>query len=336
MTPLTSKKYLGVDIGSSGIRIVEIANEGRRARLLNYGCAKIHANLDLSLSTKKSQELVQGAIIRIKKQAKFSTNKAFGVIPGFFTVNEVFGFDVDIPKKTIEAWITKNIDVSKLDPDVFIKWQQLANPAKQRLDILANAVSKNIISRYKNVFRKAGLKLIGLETTYHALGRSLVGYDELPTLVIDIGEKFTDTTIMHNGTPHTSNSINYGSGNISDTIAQQLNLTRSQAEQFKKDSNFSYSAEIRSQHKQLGQDLRQTLSDFLHQSKTNKVDKVIISGGGSQDKKLTTAIGKSLGMKIFTGNPWSRITYREEIKPWLAEIAHQYPVAAGAAMKGIE
>jgi len=335
MTPFKPKKYLGVDIGSSGIRMVEIANENGRARLLNYGYADIPENIDLSLSTKKSRELIQRAIGKIKKQAKFSTNKVFGIIPGFFTTSQIFSFDVNTPKETIEAWISKNIDVSKLDSDVFIKWQKLTTPTKQQ-NILASAVSKNTISHYKDIFKGAGLKLIGLETTYHALGRSLVGYDERPTLVIDIGKNFTDATVIHNGAPYVSNSIDYGGGNISNTITQQLNLTHGQAEQFKKDANFSYSADIILQHKQLGQDLQKTLSKFLRQSKINKVDKVIVSGGGSRDKKLTSVIQKSLGMKIFTGNPWGRIVYRKEIESLLTEITHQYSIAVGAAMKGVE
>jgi Tfp pilus assembly PilM family ATPase len=344
---LGSKRYLGVDIGSSGVRVVEIENKDGKAKLVNYGYVDLADPIDLSLASVESEKIVLKALVGIRKEAGFSTRKTFGAIPGFLTVNRTFNFDKSTPDSVIRLWVEKNIiSDGFLGKDVVVNWQRIGKNGKSRsLTILASAVSKDLIRKYKTVFKKADLRLLGLETVYHSLARSLVGYDNCPTLVVDIGESFTDFLVVCKGVPYVLESVEFGGGKTTALLAKNLHIEKSRAEQFKKDYHLFFSArdknsflynEVWLYGQSLELEVKKVWSDFLRKFGGIKIGKVILTGGCSRDENLFSFFEKSLGIKAFAGDPWGRIICRREIRPMLNEIAPQFSVAAGAAMKGLE
>lgn len=342
---LKAKKFLGVDIGSSGVRVAEITQRGNRVWLANYGYTTLPQKIDTSLASPKERQLVQKAINEVCRRAKFSTDKAYSTIPGFHTSNQIFHFDQQAAKEVVESWVKKNLPTRHLGQNVLIKWHKTyPAPKKGGQAIHASATSKDIINHYQDVFRNTYLNLQGLETNYQALGRSLAGHDHRPTMIIDVGDRHADIVITQHGRPLITKSIEFGGREITDLLARYLNIDKQEAEQFKKDQRSAKSSginnpldkELAAQRTQLKSELRNILAEAMRKNKNAKVDKIIVSGGYAFDQEFIAWLEKSLGIKAYPGNPWSRIAYPEEIKPFLAEIIHYFPIAVGAAMKGME
>ncbi|MFH2105079.1 MAG: pilus assembly protein PilM [Parcubacteria group bacterium] len=337
------KKSLGVDIGSSGVRIAEITRRGNHAWLTNYGHTTLPQKINTDLASDRECQLVQNAINEICRRAKFSTDKAYSTIPGCYTANQTFHFDQQAAKEVIESWVKDNLPVKHLGRDILIKWQKIHPSTKKGCQtIQASATNKDIIERYQNIFHNTYLNLQDLETNYHALGRSLAGHDHRPTMIIDMGDKYTDVTITQHNHPIITKSIEFGGGQITAALAKHLNIDQNQAEQFKKDRQIlnppgkdSPLTKIFSvQREKLKSELRDLLAEALR--KKVKVDKIIISGGCAGDQEFVAWLEKSLGVKVYPGNPWSRVVYQEDIRPLLAEITQYFPTAVGVAMKGLE
>ncbi|MBU1178014.1 pilus assembly protein PilM, partial [Patescibacteria group bacterium] len=332
-----------VDIGASGARIAEITERDHHAWLSNYGYLAFPQAIDTSLPSNQERQTVQKALSEICRQAKFSTTKAYSVIPGHCAANQIYNFDQQTPKTVIESWLADNMPTKHLGASPLIKWQKINTSTGGKTDTVhASAAAKHVISHYQNLLKGAGLDLQGLETVFHALGRSLAGSDHRPAMIIAAGNKNTDVIITQHGHPLITHSLEFGGQEITNTIAKHLNIGIKEAEQFKKDrqltatgnNNDSLDQAITKKREQLQQELREILAAALR--KNIKVDKTIVSGGCAYDQEFVSWLEKSLGIKTYPGNPWGRVAYQNSIKPLLAEISHFFPVAVGAAMKGLE
>lgn len=336
------KKILGVDIGSSGVRLAEITKRDNHAQLTNYGYLNFPRPINTNLASSSDRQIAHQAINEICRRAKFTTTRAYSTIPGHCTINQLFNFDRQTPKEVIESWLKNNMPAQHFDSTPLIKWQKIdIGTGKNRSTIHASAADKNVINNYQSLFKETALDLQGLETTYHALGRCLAGSDRRPTMLIDAGDQHTDITITQHGYPLITHSVKFGGNQITAQLAKHLNIDSDQAEQFKKDRQVAVSTEEDSlsqitnkQREKLEVEIREMLTEALR--KNIEVDKIIVSGGCAGDKEFTTWLERALNIKAYSGNSWGRIVHRSTIKPLLEEITHYFPVAVGAAMKGLE
>lgn len=244
------KSFLGVDIGSGGIKIVELRLEKNRPVLFSYGLTSnkqdVHkllsneekniANLLGSSSEKKEQaisssdqladaqiEKYANSIKTICKTARIISKTAVVSLP----VSSVFHAVVTLPivKKDELDHLVK-AEVKKLLPmpleEMALDYQVLKGVGEEKSQrILVNAVPHKMIEFYSKVFQKAGLSLEALEPESTALARSLVGRDQAVAMVIDIGSERTNFFIIDQGVPITHQSIESGGDKI-DKILQNI------------------------------------------------------------------------------------------------------------------
>jgi type IV pilus assembly protein PilM len=216
-------------------------------------------------------------------------------------------------------------------------------PTKTYLKVLLTAALKKNVNRYVSIFKRAGLELLGLETESFALERSLVGWEEAPVMIVDIGAITSDIIIVEKGIPVLSRSVDAGGATITSLLAKNLNVDAKRAEQFKRDIGFQGGA---------GQDVPKVIQDsiepivneikycfdlFLSQeAKNKKVEKIVLTGGSAFLPNLPNFLSQLLNIKVIIGDPWARIVYPLELKPVLDELGPRLAVAVGLAMREIE
>ncbi|MDO9509888.1 MAG: pilus assembly protein PilM, partial [Candidatus Magasanikbacteria bacterium] len=240
------KSYLGVDLGSHGIKIVELKQEKNRPVLFTYGSSSERKNIHKLFSVKEKtatdlvkdktseSKFVEGVISledqkqifeyaadlkAVCKVSKVISKSATASLP----ISSVFHAVVNLPnmdKKEFDAVL--KAEVKKLMPypiDEMVLDYQVINNGKKNQRVIVNAVSKKLVTFYTQVFTKAGLMLEALEPESIALARSLVGRDDAVTMLIDMGAERTNFFIIDQGVPITHHSLNIG-GNKIDTILQ--------------------------------------------------------------------------------------------------------------------
>lgn len=229
------------------------------------------------------------------------------------------------------------------EPAAVVKTANAFSPTKTYLKVLLTAALKKNVNRYVSIFKRAGLELLGLETESFALERSLVGWEEAPVMIVDIGAITSDIIIVEKGIPVLSRSVDAGGATITALLAQNLNIDTKRAEQFKRDIGFQGGT---------GQDVPKVIQDsiepivneikycfdlFLSQEvKNKKVEKIILTGGSSFLPNLPNFLSQLLNIKVIIGDPWARIVYPLELKPVLDELGPRLAVAVGLAMREIE
>lgn len=359
---MSSKKnnYLGVDLGSASIKIVELEAVKGVPRLVTYAYVDQLFNW---MQNDSVEELgrAAGTLKALIQQSKAGATKAMAALPSFAVFSSLISLP-EMNKKDLEAaiqWEAKKIiplpleevilDYKILDKkntsgdnftNVTTKIEnEIAPDVKEgkNLRILLTAAPKKLVHKYLQIFKAADLDLIGLETESFAMGRSLIGRDPASVMILDMGSNTSDIMIFESGVPVLSRSVNYGGENITVAIAGSSGMNRAQAEQFKMDlaaSATEFSPQIKEVLAAIINEIKYSLELYVNQNQ-KRVEKMIVTGGSSLLNGLSQYLEGQLGIRVFIGDPWARVSYPTEIKPLLDEIGPRFAVTIGVAMREI-
>ncbi|MFA5135062.1 MAG: pilus assembly protein PilM [Patescibacteria group bacterium] len=214
--------------------------------------------------------------------------------------------------------------------------------AKASIKVLLTAAPKNLVNRYVELFKEAGVQLIGLETESFALERALIGNDQNPVMIIDIGNEAASLTIFARGVPIHNRSIDIGGTTITKAVAQATGLAEEHAEQFKRDMNGSLDDESVEKLPQqvkyvvhsVVNEARYIINYYERQNK-QKVSKIILTGGSSYFMDLPDYLQKIFNIKTYIGDPWARVIHPVEIDSLLRQLGPRLAVSVGLAMREI-
>ncbi len=364
--------YIGIDIGTAGIKIVELLNDQGKPRLATYGYLDEPINVVRSDSPEAHAKAVQ-VIKEIFKQAKVGTNRVISALPSFSVFSAIISLPNMSRKELVSAvrWEAKKFVPMPIE-EMILDWKVLdeqtndgapskaesaptdkkagepAAPGKN-LNILLTAAPRNLVQRYLNIFKELNVKLVGLETEAFALERSLIGHDKSAVMIVDIGGLNTNVCVMRDSIPLLNRSIDVGGETITRTIANGLNVDLERAEQFKRD--FGMSTDESGGQQQIPKTIEFVISSIVNEIKycfnlyhnqslgptdANKaIEKVILIGGSAFLPSLPEYLSKVLNMRVYIGDPWARVAYPEELKPVLTELGPKLAVAIGLAMREI-
>jgi len=229
--------YLGVDLGSSSIKVAELINYKGRPRLSTYGFTeKSPAHISETGLISDTDEAA--AIIKdIVKKSKVTSTKVVAALPNFSVFTSILTLPALNKRELASAisWEAKKIIPLPLE-EIILDWKiieefetggnvaedqntdknivQQANPfrkifskPRKNVRILLTGASKNLIRKYVEIFNKANLNLLSLETESFALIRSLIGSDKSTVMVVDMGASTSSITIVSRGVPMLTRSL---------------------------------------------------------------------------------------------------------------------------------
>ena len=376
----TSSSYLGIDIGTTSIKMVELEGYKGQPKLRTYGYADITSNV-LRGSVEKNNKAIADYINLIAKRSKVRTKQVVAALPTFSVFNFIINLP-NMPKKDLEAaikweakkfiplpieemildWKILNKEdvlsekkgvVSVLNKKEEVKEEAKEVPKKEEVKeeviktrsrnyrILLTAAPKNLVSRYIDIFKKAELNLLSLETESFALSRSLLGSDKSIVMIVDLGATTTDICVVEDGVPILNRGIDTGGEFITKSIMNSLNISLDRAEQFKRDFGLA----ISDSQKSVPVIIKKSLDFIINEIKyafelyqrqgENRIDKIVLSGGSAFLPNLPNYLSDLLGLPIIIGDPWDRIVYPLDLKPLLTEIGPRMAACIGLAMRDI-
>lgn len=345
------KSFLGIDIGASSIKMVELeAMADRVPRLVTYGRAEAAANF---AKTDSEQDVVRisNTVKEIAKRAGMTSKKVVSALPSFTVFSSVISLPALAPKELAEAI---KLEARKFVPlpveEMILDWKLLSEPVSvqpkkeesKNIRVLLTAAPQNVVKKYLDIFKRSNLELLSLETEAFSLERSLVGGGDEVVMIVDMGAITTDICVIERSIPILSRSIDVGGYTITKAIMQSLNIDVKRAEQFKRDIGLSVSQgsstgilkTIESTLSPIVNEIKYTFNLFQSQSPKG-IEKIILTGGSSYLPRLPQYLENIFQIKVYIGDPWSRVSYPVDIKPILDEIGPQFAGAIGLAMREI-
>lgn len=348
---LISQSSLGVDIGTTSIKVVELGKGGKRPELKNYGILETYnhlerGNMAIQTSSLKIAETDTAELLKsLIKQARFSTKNAVASIPPFSAFITLF----ELPQMTDqEVSKTMNFQISQYIPmpldEVSIEWRKVGERQDDqgfvKQQILLVSIPNETVARYKNIFRTAGLNLTALEVESQSLIRSLAFSADEPILLVDIGSRSTDIIVISEGEMRYNHQTDYSSSSLTYAIAQGLGINVKRAEKLKKDKGLlggqtSELSTLMIPHLDaIINEIRRAQNKY-EQAFGNKIGFIALSGGGAKLLGMEKYIESKMGLPVSISNPFSLLDYPANLEPIIKDIGPSFSVAVGLALKDL-
>lgn len=339
--------FLGIDIGDSSLKMVELKKKNRQIHLSNYAFSENVA--EVNFMKVEDVNYLARAINKVRTEAGITAKKVTASLPTFAVFSSIINVN-NVDKKTMAEAI--NEEAKKVIPlpleEMTLDWKIVPDengkiPTKGNLQVFLTGSPKKLVRKYIDIFKAAKLELASLETETFSLVRSLVGDDKSTVMIVEIGANSTDLFIVKESIPVLNRSLAVCSSTVTRVLAEKLGLSFAQAEQFKFDLSVTLSVDAKEELPQL---LAKTLEpivtemeymlDFFRAQNKGDVEKIVLSGGGAMLLNLAEYLSKRLNIKVIVGDPWNRVRYPEELRPVLSEVGPRLAVAIGLAMREIE
>ncbi|XLQ19903.1 MAG: type IV pilus assembly protein PilM [Candidatus Moraniibacteriota bacterium] len=339
--------FFGLDISDLSIKVLQITHHGEYDDVYGFASEKIPAGI-VNNGDITNFDVVLGAIDRARKKAGISARNVICSLPEsksflrIVTIPNMKDEEVaEAIKWEIEAAIPLSID------QVYYDWQVLdrrLTKDKKQMDVIIVAVSKDFINRYIKMLRRAGLTAYGFEIESVAQSNSLLRDDEkgATTMIIDIGDKGTSFVVTVDNIPVFTSSIPLSSEAMTKTIEQTFGITYSEAENIK--ITYGVGSVLKNDH--VFQATKAVMENFAGEAQksidfylnglnyTDKIDKIIMCGGGARTLGIAPYLSRRLGYNIELGNPWVNVNFKS-VPPINREASVQYATVIGLASKSI-
>lgn len=330
-----SKRKLGIDIGTSSIKLVQLRKEAEQYFLETYGIVKVA----YQTAAKMEFDVISETAAILKKlltQSRVTTKRVIASLPNnivFVSVIEMPAMSAKELRSAIE-WEAQRYVPMPLS-EVTLSWSALEAERGKPQKVLLTAVPTSVIDNYLKMFKLAGLEPQALEIEALALIRSLVADRKDCLLIVDIGARTTSLNLVDKGFLQVSRNLAIGGETISTAISNSLHVSFNRAEQFKKDLGMTGEAQ------QIPQTIHPVLDEIktetsqlikLYESSGGKVQEIILAGAGAQLPGLPAYFADLLA-KVSVGDPLKFISYDPQVRANLLQVSQSLSVALGLGMR---
>jgi len=343
------KNVIGIDIGSSSIKLVELIEGKNGFKLQN-----------LAISSLPPEAIVDGAFMdsvtiidTIRDLLTTSKVKTKDV------VTSVSGHSVIVKKILLpfmtEAELEESIrwEAERYIPfdinDVNIDFQTFgANPENPEvMDVVLVAAKKDIINDYVSVIMEAGLNPVIIDIDAFALENMVainyeIGKEEV-VAIVNVGASITNINILKDNVSGFTRDIFKGGNQITEDIQRQLHVDYDEAEKIKVGSKVDVTARsivqnlLKTASESLAVEIRNSLDFFQSTTTYEKISKFYLSGGGSKIKDFDILLQQEIGIPVEIVHPFTKIEYNEKNfdVEYLREIGPTMAVGVGLASRRV-
>ncbi len=354
-------RVVGIDIGTSSIKVVELKKEGGRVVLDTYGALALgqyNEGGHIGQVTNLSVELLTKALVDVLQEAKItSTNIVLG-IPSVSCIIFTLQLPTEIEEKDLSTVIPS--ESKKFIPvplaDVSLDWYVLprredsGNEARvlsetgnaATMSVLVVATLNDTLAKYVDVAQKAGLPVDSLEIEVFSHIRSVMTRELYPVMIVDIGASKTKLTIVEHGIVETFRLVNKGSQDMTLAISRSLELSFEQAENLKKENGLISPPE----YPRLAESVKIQLSDIFqetnaailgYEKRYNKnIGKIIFTGGGAMTHGLLDYAEQSFASELVIADPFVKVEAPVFLSGVLKKTGPEFSIAIGLALRKIQ
>ncbi len=356
------QSIIGIDIGSSSIKVVQLRKKNGKAVLETYGELALgpYAGLEIGRATNLPQDKIISALVDLMKESNVTTKSAGISIASAASLLSFIRMP-DMEQKQLATMIP--IEARKYIPvpisEVALDWWIIPRednafsefekapapgdtPKDKMVDVLLIVIHNDVLSRLTQISQGAALDTSFFEAEIFSSMRSVVDQSLESQLVFDMGAGSTKLYIIERGILRSSHTVNRGSQEITLAISRSLGKTIGDAEHIKRTIGISAEPDNKSVSEIINLNLDYIFSETNrviagYQQKYNKsVSKIILTGGGSLLKGLLEAARTRFQTEVVLGDPFSKTEAPAFLEPVLRNAGPEFAVAIGIALRKLQ
>lgn len=346
--PTKETSVVGIDIGSSSLKVVQLRKEHGKAVLETYGELALgpYGGGEVGQATNLSAEQITETLKDLLREAKVTTTSAALSIPyarSLLTlVTLPYREDPEEQKTVVELEARKYIPVpiTEVQLDWFIVPDSEPLPEgkkKESVQVLLVAVHNDELKLLQNIVTGAGLVSSFYEIEIFSTIRAVVQEPVKVVMVLDVGASTTKAYIVERGVVALSHAISAGSQDITRAISVSQNVPIKNAEALKKQVGLT-GAGGESPELVFGRifaEARRVLLQF-ETAHRKPLSTIVLTGGGGVTKELGTYARKFFSIDVQVADPFARTEAPAFMRTVLQEIGPEFSVAVGLALRKLD
>src|SRR5512134_2505583 len=345
-----SKELIGLDIGSSSVKMAHVKAVGAENRLRKFGVFPLPADAIVDGAIMDHGAVVEG-IKTALRELKIHEKEVAISLSGHSVIIK----KVQLPTTTAEE-LEESIqwEVEQYIPfdikDVKIDFQVIG-PLKDdpsKMDVLLVAAKTDLINDYMSVVRDAGLvpRLVDIDSLAAGTAFELTHpvSDEQVPMVVHVGASFLNITTLHAGVPLFTRDVPMGGGMYTSEIQKQLAVGFETAEEYKtgrKDpaERATKLAEImKTVSTLLATEAQRSYNFFSATYPDRLVTKVFLTGGAARSSFLKEILAEKIGVDVEIFDPIQGLSVDEKsVDPAVvSQFNTSATVSIGLALRNLE
>jgi type IV pilus assembly protein PilM len=346
-----TSSVIGLDIGSSSIKVVQLRKEKGAAILETYGELSLgpYGGAQVGQATSLSADKIAETLRDLLREANVTTTDTAISIPfsrSLLTLVELPRAKTPEEQKTIvelEARKYIPVPVTEVQLDWFVVPDAIpeGKELQPKVKVLIVAVHKDELTLLQKVIAGAGLVADIYEIEIFSTIRSVIDEPVKPVMVIDIGASATKIYVVEHGVVAMSHNIPQGSQDVTRTIASASGQSISKAEALKKEYGFgsvdnTYDKKtIEAVFSHIFEETKRALTQF-ETSAEKPISSIVLTGGGGVTKDLSAYARQFFSVEVKVSDPFAKVQAPEFMRPVLREIGPEFAVAVGLALRKLE
>lgn len=357
--PKKGASALGIDIGSSSIKLVQLKKKGGKATLETYGEISLgpYAGFEIGKSTSLSADKIAEALRDLMTESNVTTNSCGLSIP----VNSSLITFIKLPKtveKQLETVIPLEarkyipVPISEVslnwwvvpeEEETFSEFQNSeAKKQDQSINVFLAAIHNDALERSKKIIKSLALESSFFEIELFSNIRSSLGQSLQAQMIFDMGASSTKLYIVERGVLRDSHVIDKGSQDITMAVSKSMEIGFEEAERMKR----TYGVASGDKDKNLAE-ITSLMLEYIfsessrillnYQKKYNKnVGKIVLTGGGVNLKGVRDYAQKFFQIESVIADPFSKVEFPAFLDDVLKTAGPEFSVAIGIALRKLQ
>lgn len=340
------RSSLGIDIGSTSIKLVQLSLKNNKIILDTYGAIATgpYADMPIGSNAMPSPEKIGEAIKELIKECKVDVNNIAVSLPTSAALLKDISIPASVTESEMKTVVSTEARLVVPVPinDVDIDWLPLPSDIlpensnrPNRKNLLLVAVSHETQKRIASYAGFAGISPRTYEIEVFSSMRSVYTHERAPIVLVDLGASHIKVSIIHEGSMRRAVSLERGMNDI-DKALMSKGLDFAAARKIKHESSLTGSSDyellIAETYKSILNDVSAVISEYEKYSHVSPV-RIVLLGGGAEMQGVESFTQGVLGVPVAISRPFERAVVPELVKDIIPSIEPEFTIATGLAMR---
>ena len=336
---------IGLSIGSSSVKIVELKRTGKSWKLLHFGIVQLPENVIVNREIVNSIAVVE-SIKTLIAQIKLKTNQVCTAISGNSVIIKRMTIEVVNMRELQEQVFWEAEQYLPFDvAEVAMDFQLISKTKDIKKDIILVAVKKAVMESYVGCIEDSGLKAKIVDVDFFALQNlyetNYSSNSAEAVAIVDIGSSSLKLVVVHAGVPVFTKDSAMGGGNLTSEIQRSLSLSFLDAEMLKigggpegrMPQEVSDLMHVMSDN--FAMEIKRALDFYNASSFGAPISYILLSGGSANIPGLSKIIEDTVNLPTQLINPFNSISYDPAVftQDYLTSISPIAAVPIGLALR---
>ena len=349
---LTPRRQLvGLDIGSSAIKLVQLKESKGRYFLQKFGVKPLEPEVIVD-GTVMDEGRVVSAIRELFDESNVKNKHVAISISGHAVIVKKISLP-PMPDEELEGQVKLAaeqyipFDINEVNIDFHVLPPDPSGDRQGDMSVILVAAKKDKINELTELVKGAGLTPMVMDVDAFAIeNMHAINYpmaQDETTALVNLGASVMNVNIIRGGSSLFTRDIPLGGNRYTEAIQREMGMSYEEAEESKKkeragdSGSASLGTVIDSVNGEVASEVARTVDYFKTSTANAELDRVLVCGGVAKAKGLIQQLGDRMQMPVEVADPFAEIdvTGSDFDPDALAELAPSAAVGVGLALRAV-